>query len=236
MTQLESSNAQVAAGMLVGQQAKTELFQKVERFFVQYMEQNNDRMPSVAKVRDGIGGGSNRDLCPVVREVRHKLESLQTRLGAMSRIPEDLVRAHEQMLKEIWAKTCELQTVEIADLKRAQQARDALHDQEIQELYAIISTLELEGEVLLARAEAAEARLRADAQTLHAMTEALATAQARLAEREEIMAMLAAAKPAAQEPATRKAGRAGRSVVEEGDLLPGFSVPVAEATDPGEPE
>jgi hypothetical protein len=68
------------------------------------------------------------------------------------------------------------------------------------------------------------------------MTEALAAAQARLAEREEIMSMLAATTPAVQEPTTRKAGRAGRSVVEEGDPLPGFSVPVAEATDPGEPE
>lgn len=232
MMKLEPSTSQFEAGNAAEHSRKLDLFPKVEKAVLQFMDQNNGKLPSVEIVRSMIGGGSNRDLCSVVKEVKQKQMALQTKLGTMPDIPEELVLAHSQALKEMWAKTREFQTAEITDLKRAQQARDAMHAEEVHELYAIIATLEVDGEALLARAEAAEGQLEATRKKLDAMKDALAAAQARLAEREDIMAMLAASKAAPREQAAKKAGKAGRLVPEQDEQLPGFNEPEAERNDP----
>ena len=232
MTKLEPSTSQFDAGIATDHSGKPGLSLKVERAVLQFMDQNNGKQPSVEIVRSMLGGGSNRDLCPVVKKVKQKLMALQTRLGTMPDIPEELVLAHSQALKEMWAKTREFQTVEITDLKRAQQARDAMHAEEVHELYAIIATLEVDGEALLARAEAVEGQLEAARNKLDAMKDALDAAQARLAERDEIMAMLAASKAAPREQAAKKAGKAGRLVPEQDEQLPGFNEPDVERNDP----
>lgn len=232
MTKLEIPTLQFDAGVAKEHSRKLGLSQMVERAILQFMDQNNGKQPSVEIVRSMIGGGSNRDLCPVVKEVKQKLLALQTKLGTMPDIPEELVLAHSQVLKEMWTKTREFQTAEITDLKRAQQAREAMHAEEVYELHAIIATLEVEGEALLARAEAAEGKLQAARDALDAMKDAFAAAQARLAERDDIMAMLAASKAAPREQAAKKAGRIGRLVGEQDEQLLGFNEPEVERSDP----
>lgn len=237
MKKLETSAVQYDVGVSAGRVSAHERFQKVERAVVQFMEQNNSQLPSVETVRTLVGGGSNRELCPLVRDVKQKLMALQTKLATMPEIPEELTFSHAQALKDMWAKTREYQVAEIMDLKRAQQARDAMHAEEINELYDIIAKLEADWDVAVARAETAESQLDAARGAVDAMTEALSLAEARLAERDKIMSMLMAAKQVPREHSAKRAGKAAKEEKELNDeLLPGFNAPSAEASDLAGPQ
>ncbi len=94
MTKPETTAAQCGVGFSAERASAQERFQKVERAVVQFIEENNGKMPSVETVRALVGGGSNRELCPVVRDVKQKLMALQTKLATMPEIPEELTFSH----------------------------------------------------------------------------------------------------------------------------------------------
>ena len=103
---------------------------QIQTAVLAYMAENDGQMPTVAKVHETVKG-SYRELTPAVRLVKERLLATQTRLANMPDIPDDLRLAHEQQLRDMWARTRDLQNGEIMDLRRAQAAKDDGHRHDI---------------------------------------------------------------------------------------------------------
>jgi DNA repair exonuclease SbcCD ATPase subunit len=162
---------------------------RVESAILKLRAENSGKMPTNEQLNELVRT-SFRRLCPVRRKVVERLQAVDTRLSQMPEIPEELRLANEEALKAMWAKTRELQNDEIVDLKRLMQARQEEHRTATQDLEAIIASLE--GNLDEARAKASDDEktieaLRAD---LEDVTGRLNDADARLAERENLMHML----------------------------------------------
>jgi len=167
----------------------TDLLRRTETAVHKFMAENGGKMPTQHQVNEGVGTSFTR-LGPAFRLVKERLLSTQTRLANMPEIPDDLRLAHQQMLKDMWARARELQNGEIVDLRRTQSAKDENHRNELAEMQEIVAHIEADRDREKARAIAAEEladdlRDRLDA----ALTE-LADANSRLSERDAIFAML----------------------------------------------
>lgn len=210
-----------------------ELERSVERVIVAHMAQYDNKMPTINQINVEVGT-SNTRLCPAVRAVKARLMAVQTKLASMPDIPEALSLAHEQVLKEMWAKAREYQNEEIVDLKRGQTARDAMYREEVSQMQEVIEAVEAAGRLAVVRAETAEKSL-ADAQAALADTQAaLIAVEARCAEQERIFEVLALKLSAATsdepaKPQTRKAKKSGPSatMADEPETfdLPGVNLP-----------
>lgn len=216
-----------------------DLLRKTQTAVLAFLAENDGRMPTVQQVRETVKV-SFTQLCPAVRLVKDRLLATQTRLANMPDIPEDLRLAHEQQLKDMWARTRELQNAEIMDLRRLQITKDDNHRKEIEEAQTIITIVEARCEQETKKANAC-ARDNAELQKqLEAALMALASANARLDERNAILAMFARHTPVEVEEddavgraSTGKPARRPRKVEdpETGDL-PGINSPEA-SLDPG---
>ncbi|MGK7653819.1 hypothetical protein ACSQ76_15800 [Roseovarius sp. B08] len=166
-----------------------DLLRRTEAAILALTAENNGKMPTQQAINERVKTSFTR-LGPAVNAVKARLLATQTKLANMPEIPEDLRLAHEQMLKDLWARTRDLQNGEIVDLRRAQAAKDESHRQDMSEQQDIIAMLENDRDNQAARAEAAEAACAELHEQLKAATTDLAAAHARLAERDEIFAML----------------------------------------------
>lgn len=167
------------------------LLQRTHTAILAFMAANEGRMPTVQQVHETVKG-SFTQLCPAVRLMKERLLATQTRLANMPEIPEDLRLAHEQQLKDMWTRTRELQNGEIMDLRRSQAAKDDNHRRDIEEVQAVIDVVEARCEHETNRADATAAENADMHVKLEVALTALAEANARLAEREAILAMFAA--------------------------------------------
>jgi hypothetical protein len=107
----------------------TDLERRVEAAILEHMARHDGAMPTINALNLSIKTSNSR-LCPAARAVKMRLMAVQTKLASMQDIPDALTLAHEQVLKEMWAKAREYQNEEIVDLKRSQTARDAMHRDE----------------------------------------------------------------------------------------------------------
>lgn len=167
-----------------------DLLRRTETAILAYMAENDGKMPTQQKVNETVRTSYNR-LGPAWRSVRDRLLATQTRLANMPEIPEDLRLLHVQMLKDLWARTRDLQNGEIVDLRRAQAAKDESHREDMTESQTIIALVETDRDQEKLRADAAEAECTELREVLKTATMELAAANARLAERDAIFAMLA---------------------------------------------
>ena len=172
-----------------GKQIDPDLLRRTESAILAFMAEQDGRMPTVAQVNKEVRTSFTR-LSPAVRQVKERLLATQTKLANMPEIPEDLRLAHEQLLKDMWAKTRDLQNGEILDLRRAQTAKDEAHRQALEEAQEVITIVEAARDREAARADAAEAERTDLGAKLETLEKELAAANARLAERETILAML----------------------------------------------
>jgi hypothetical protein len=180
-----------------------ELEQNVEHVMLAHMAQNDGRMPTINQINSEVRT-SNTRLCPIVQVVKARLMATQTKLASMPEIPEDLSLAHDQALKDIWAKAREFQNEEIVDLKRSQSAKDAMYREEVAQMQDVIEAVEVAEKAAALRAEVAEKAL-AGAQTALAETRAaLIAVEARCAEQERIFEMLAQKLPSVASDAPAK--------------------------------
>lgn len=213
-----------------------DMVRRTETAILALMAENEGRFPTLQAVNEKVRTSYTR-LGPAVRVVKDRLLATQTKLANMPEIPEDLRLAHEQMLKDLWAKTRDLQNGEIVDLRRAQAAKDESHRQDMSEQQDIIAILEKDRDAQAARAEAAEALCAEFRERLEVAITDLAAAHARLAERDDIFAMLVSRQSAGTDVAdssvdaeARKPSRRARKAdaPETGNLpVPGI------ATEPG---
>ena len=172
-----------------GKQIDPDLLRRTESAILAFMAEQDGRMPTVAQVNKEVRTSFTR-LSPAVRQVKERLLATQTKLANMPEIPEDLRLAHEQLLKDMWAKARDLQNGEIVDLRRAQTAKDEAHRQALEEAQEVITIVEAARDREAARADAAEAERTDLGATVETLEKELAAANARLAERETILAML----------------------------------------------
>lgn len=190
-----------------------DLVRRTESAILTFMAEHDGRMPTVAQVNAVVRTSFTR-LGPAVRVIKDRLLATQTRLASTPDIPEDLRLAHEQVLKDMWARTRDLQNGEISDLRRAQAAKDDSHRQAVEETQEIIALVEADRDGEKRRADAAEAENAELKENLGATQTALAEATARLAERDSILAMLAPHPapegPGGEEGSARNAGKTAR--------------------------
>lgn len=168
-----------------------DLLRRTEAAVLAFMAENGGKMPTQQQVNAAVRTSFSR-LGPAMRAVKERVLATQTKLANMPEIPDDLRLAHEQMLKDLWARTRELQNGEIVELRRAQAARNESHRQDAIEAQEIITLLEAERDREIARAEAAETACADLRERLDAALTELAAANARLAERDAIFSMLVA--------------------------------------------
>lgn len=166
-----------------------DLLRRTEAAVLRFMAENDGKMPTQQQANEVVRTSFTR-LGPAFRAVKEHLLATQTRLANMPEIPDDLRLAHEQMLKDMWARTRELQNGEIVDLRRAQAAKDESHRQDTIEMQEIVAQIEAERDREAARAVAAEKEAADHRSRLDAALIELAAANARLAERDAIFAML----------------------------------------------
>lgn len=166
-----------------------DLLRRTEAAFLKFMAENDGKMPTQQQINESIRTSFTR-LGPVFRMVKERLLAMQTKLANMPEVPEDLRLAHEQMLHNMWARTRELQNSEIVDLRRAQTAKDDSHRREVAEMQEIIAQIEAERDGQEVRANVAEKEAAALRERLDTAVTELATATARLAERDAIFALL----------------------------------------------
>lgn len=167
-----------------------DLLRRTETAILAYMAENDSKMPTQQKVNEIVRTSFSR-LGPAFRAVKERLLATQTRLANMPEIPEDLRLAHEQMLKDLWARTRDLQNGEIVDLRRAQAAKDESHREDMTQSQTIIALVETDRDQERAKADAAEAECAELREQIKTATTELAAANARLAERDAIVAMFA---------------------------------------------
>lgn len=202
---------------------KPELLRRTEAAVLAFMAKNDGRMPTQQQVNQTVCTSFTR-LGPAMSVVKARLFATQTKLANMPEIPDDLRLAHEQMLKEMWARTRELQNGEIVDLRRAQAAKDDSNRNDLTEARDIIALVEKERDGEVARAQTAEAENAELRDRLKTALAEVAAAGARLAERDEIFAMLASRSDGPEaadgDPKAAKIARRGRKpdVPETGDL------------------
>ena len=207
-----------------------ELERSVEHAYVAFMAQNEGRMPTISQLNVEVRTSNSR-LCPMARTVKARLMATQTKLASMPDIPDELSSAHEQALKEMWAKAREYQNEEIVDLKRSQSAKDAMYRKEVAEMQEVIEVIEAAKEAAVLRAETAEKTL-ADAQAALADTQATMIAiEARCAEQERILEMLALKLPSATNDGPAKTPSATKSDEPETCDLPGINLPADAGVD-----
>lgn len=167
-----------------------DLLRRTETAILALMAENDGKIPKYDVINEKVKTSFTR-LGPAVRAVKTRLLATQTKLANMPEIPEDLRLLHDQMLKDLWARTRDLQNGEIVDLRRAQAAKDESHREDMVESQEIIALVETDRDQERARADAAEAECAELREQLKTATTELAAANARLAERDEILAMLA---------------------------------------------
>lgn len=227
--------------LIIDQAADPDLERRVEAAILEHMAQHDGVMPTINTLNLTIKTSNSR-LCPAVRAVKTRLMAVKTKLASMPDIPDALTLAHEQTLKEIWAKAREYQNEEIVDLKRSQSARDALHRDEVSEMQDVIGLVEASEKAAIARAETAEAALVQMQKALAETEAALTATEARLSEQDKILALFAA-KMAPEQSAdapkasARKARKSGPTAAKPAEPetfdLPGVNLPAhAGADDP----
>ena len=166
-----------------------DLLRRTESAILDYMEKHEGKMPTQHEVNETVKTSFTR-LGPAIRAVKTRLFATQTKLANMPEIPEDLRQAHEQMLKELWARTRELQNGEIVELRQAQAEKDRTYQREVADLEQVISLIEGAQKRECERADAVEAECKKLREQLEEVTAELAQARGRLAERDFILRML----------------------------------------------
>lgn len=167
-----------------------DLLRRTETAILALMAENDGKIPKYDVINERVKTSFTR-LGPAVRAVKERLLATQTKLANMPDIPDDLRLAHDQMLKDLWTRTRDLQNGEIVDLRRAQAAKDESHREDMTQSQEIIALVEKNREQETTRADAAEAECAELREQLQTATRELAAANARLAERDAIVAMFA---------------------------------------------
>ncbi|MGB3626009.1 MAG: DNA-binding protein [Henriciella sp.] len=162
---------------------------RTETAILAFMAENEGKMPTLPQVHAEVKGSYTK-LCPAVRAVKQRLLATETRLANTPEIPDELRLIHEQQLKEMWTKARALQNDEIVDLRRSQAAKDERHRNDMAEAQEVIAIVEAGRNGECKRADEAEATVIELQEKLNVAEKALAEANARLAERESLFAML----------------------------------------------
>lgn len=166
-----------------------DLLRRTEAAFLAFLAENDGKMPTQQHINAIVRTSFTR-LGPAFRAVKERLLATQTRLSAMPEIPDELRLAHDQMLKELWARAKTVQDGEISDLRRAQAARDERNQDDLRQLHEIVAQIEAERDETEGRAAAAEKVVAELHERLDTALTELVAATARLAEREAIVALL----------------------------------------------
>ncbi|MBB5721166.1 hypothetical protein FHS72_000773 [Loktanella ponticola] len=162
----------------------------MEKAILAYMAAHDNQMPTIAELNRTIGTSNSR-LCPAAKVVKTRLAAVQTKLASMPDIPEELSLSHEQALKAIWAKARSYQTAEIEDLKRSQAAKDEMYRNEIREMQEVIELVEAAEQKATQTAQETADALDASQKSLAETQAALIAAEARLAEQDKFVKLLA---------------------------------------------
>ncbi len=190
---------------LIAEKVDPDLLRRTEAAILDFMDKNDGKMPTQQQVNGTVKTSYTR-LGPAMRMVKARLDATQTKLANMPEIPDDLRQAHEQMLKELWARTRELQNGEIVELRQVQADKARGYQRDIAEAEEVIAIIEAAQKRETQRAAAAEAECAELRKRLDEVIADLTQANGRLAEREFIIEMIAQKQ---NDPA--EAGKTGKS-------------------------
>ena len=181
-----------------------ELIERVRQVYLPFRAKNpGQRYPR--KALNAIIRTSYGPLCAAAAIVEAELDAVETRLAAMPEMPEDLRLAQEQFLKELWVRTRELGATEAAAARRLAEEAEQRRAVETAEAHDLMGMLESERDDALQRAEGAEKALDEAREEVARLSSEMALAQARLEERDAILAMLSGATAPGAAKASRKA-------------------------------
>lgn len=201
-------------------ETEAEFEARVESDLLKLRHANGGRMPTNEELNTLVRTSMSR-LCPVRRKIVDRQLALDTKLAHMPEIPEELRLANDEALKAMWAKTRDLQTEEIVDLKRGMRARDEENRRSIEDLESIITRLERERDEAREQAEETAALVAELTEDLAETRAGRSSAEARLAERDEMMKLMrgvASPDPVGDEPADKKRPAPRNKVGETPDL------------------
>lgn len=215
-----------------------DLLHRTEKAILALMDKNGGKMPVYNQVND-IVRTSMTKLAPAMRLAKDKILAIETRLANMPDMPDELRLAHDQALKDIWAKARDYQQAEIADLKRGQEMKDARYRDEQVEAQMMIAEIEAKMIAATSRAESSEKLADERLEELSTALASLASAQARLDERDAILDMIRGSSSDASDEeieatksTRKKSSRVRKSDEPETGDLPGFSSGPSDAPEP----
>lgn len=171
-------------------EADQEMDNRVEEAVRRHMAEHDGKMPTQAKLNETIRTSFGR-LGPSYRRVREKMESVATRLANMPEVPAELRTASEYALEEMWRMTRAIQNEEIMELRRSQEAKDARHQFDLDDLEGVVSGLEAENERLSDLVAERDAVVAEQQRVIEALQQEVKDLAARQSEREAILALLA---------------------------------------------
>ena len=165
--------------------------QRIEGMILEHQARHGGKTPTQKAISAAVGG-SLREVSPEIRRVQDRLAARQARDQALPEVPEDLARMAEEFAKEAWHRASRHGDAAAAALRSARAADQARREQECRETDELLGELEEERDAALARAGTAEARVEELDQEVAELRKDLDAARERLAEREEILALLRA--------------------------------------------
>ncbi|MBV7410868.1 DNA-binding protein [Maritimibacter sp. DP1N21-5] len=206
----------------VGKNAETttDFETRVEAAFFEFIGKNGGKMPTNSQLNEIVGTSMSR-LCPLTRRLKEKHMARETKLSAMSDVPDEIRVAHERLLTDLWIMTRDLQNAELVEMKKALQLQRRDHRAEIDDFETIILDLETLLDVTQGHNAAATQKiseLEAQAADLKAQ---LAEANVRQSERQSLLDELKAAlgTPARTKPASARKSAAKPAEDDEPETL-----------------
>ena len=181
-----------------------DLLRRTREAIMALLAENDGKMPTLHTINSRVKTSFTR-LGPAVREVKRELSTTETKLANMQAPPDALRAAFDRLALDTWGLARDLQNSELVELRQIQAAKEECHRAELAELQDIVALLEQERDRETERADLAEAACLEVQSKLEASATELAAAQARLAERQQILDLLTASQ-------SKKAGDAGVSV------------------------
>ena len=159
--------------------------------------------PTVKRIL-GRTGGSYRDICPIAKAVKARIDEEQAMAAAAPEMPDALRRLSDTVWQTAWGLADEA----TAECRAARAAdREAFEKREA-ELVEAVGDVERQRDDALTRAEKAEADAAEAKEANAQLSQRLRDAEARLAEREDLMRAVRAElrlRPAAAPPETDEA-------------------------------
>ncbi|MBV7380583.1 DNA-binding protein [Maritimibacter dapengensis] len=187
-------------------ETKAEFEKRVEDAFLDFVKKNQGKMPTNTKLNEKVGTSMSR-LTPLTRMLKEKHSARETKLSAMTAVPDEIREAYDRLLEDLWMKTRDMQNAELVDMKKTLETLRQEHRVEIDDFESIVSDLEAKLDGANRQVSEADSKIAELDDLVADLTAKLADAEARLSERQaffdELKASLISVTPGPKAPSKK---------------------------------